>query len=40
MSEQNKTLEEDVKQLEADQISEEEVTFALSQILSNKEWQE
>ncbi|WP_269434531.1 hypothetical protein [Burkholderia sp. TSV86] len=40
MNEQVKIVEEDAKLLEAEQISEEEVTFSLSQILSNKEWQE
>ncbi|WP_423392018.1 hypothetical protein [Burkholderia sp. LMG 21824] len=40
MNEQVKIVEEDAKLLESEQISEEEVTFSLSQILSNKEWQE
>ena len=40
MNEKEKIVEEDAKVLETEQMSEEEMTFSLSQILSNKEWQE
>lgn len=41
MNEENRvTLDEDSKLLEAEQISEEELSFSLCQMLSNKEWQE
>ncbi|WP_275557384.1 hypothetical protein [Burkholderia sp. MS455] len=41
MVEQNQfILEEDEKQIDANQVSDEELTLALSSSLSNKEWQE
>ncbi|MGF6768619.1 hypothetical protein P3T18_001089 [Paraburkholderia sp. GAS199] len=38
--EMQSALEQDAKVLEAEQIAEDELTLSLSQLISNKEWQE
>lgn len=41
MNEQNQAvLENDVRQIDVEQVADDELTLALSHVVSNKEWQE